>query len=54
MTSPETIFEDREHEYRIAGWLGTIAVMKEIGAMNLRNVHIPDKGTHNGFLLDIC
>lgn len=27
MKKPETFFDDSEHEYQVAGWLGTIAVM---------------------------
>lgn len=30
MKSPESIFVDTEHEYQVAGWLGTIAIMSII------------------------
>lgn len=38
MTELISAFDDHEHEYKIAGWLGTIQVMKKIEAMNIKRL----------------
>lgn len=51
MKSPENLFVDSEHEYQVAGWLGTIAIMS-ILATGPRPRRIL-KG-HDEFLFDFC
>ena len=33
MASYESVFEDREHEYRTSGWLDALSIMRTIAAM---------------------
>lgn len=51
MKSPESLFVDAEHEYQVAGWLGTVAIMSIIATGPKPRRILTG---HDEFLFDFC
>lgn len=51
MKKPETLFADTEHEYQVAGWLGTISIMVVMASNPEPRREI---NGYDRYLLDFC